>query len=176
MRRLAVVVAAVLALIVAASAHATTSDARIDAVASTFAQQRVQVLCYEKGEPDAPEWYGAWGYVRLHEPVEHMAPEVCAGALGLLNQDPAVPDWQKALGAMVLTHESYHLRKSLSDRGNEARTQCRTIRHVRYAMLMLGATEEQSQTLMGFALALHWRLAANVPKYNQADCKVPNWY
>lgn len=165
-----------------AAAKATTTDPRIDAVASRIAQRPVHVWCYAEGEigtidEPAPEEIDTWGYVFTwpSSNVEHMANEVCEGVLGILNSDPTVPLWKEGLGALVLTHESYHLRLSLSDRINEANTECRAIRHVAYVIQFLGGSLDLARAIMPYALADHWYIALDpVSPYHKKNCHVPS--
>lgn len=151
------------------------SHEQLNDAASWIAQQNVAVDCMKENEPDSPASIGAWAYVQLFFPVIYADSQVCEGALAIKNHDSSVPLWEQALGALVLTHEAYHLRLSLSNRGNEAATECRAIRHAAYMMQRLGADESLVQILMPFALAIHWQLAAKVPNYNLKTCQVP-WY
>lgn len=172
----------VLALLIAvclfpAAAQARTSysaEARLAGPASRIAGQPVEVRCYQHDEPDDPLSIGAWGYVYPNDPVEYMAAEVCAGALGIA--DNSAPQWMQALGALVLAHESYHLALRYRNRTDEAWTECRAIRHFRYMVMFLGGTPEQATALLPWGLALHWRIAALAPVYNLDGCKVPNPY
>lgn len=166
------------AAVAAAAAQATTTDPRLDTVASKIAGHPVQALCYERGETGDPfEWFGAWGYVWMGDTATlNLAAEVCDGALGILNHDPAVPYWKQALGALVVTHESFHQRLNMGDRGDEAATECRAVRHFRFTVQFLGGTPELATDLQAYALAMHYRLAWTFPQYGLRGCKVPWWW
>lgn len=138
-------------------------------VASVFAQQPVTVLCSTPKED--PSFYFSWGYVYLFSNVVNMVEYLCEAAERVT--DPLVGMSRRALAVMVLTHEAYHLRKTWSARGDEAKTQCKAIRHFRYAAMMLGASPELATQLRAFALAHHWRLAARIPQYHLQNCVVP---
>jgi len=157
----------------------TTSDARLDAVASTFAMRRVGMKCYRQEEPDSPWGYGAWGYVIKplgKQKFGHLDVDVCEGALRI--NDETLPGWQRAIGSLVLIHESYHLRR-WSGAASEAKTECKAIRHWKVGARMLGATEETVEDLWGEALASHYRLAEYTDwmdgsrPYYDPTCEVP---
>jgi hypothetical protein len=160
-------------LAIPASAAAYTTPAQLGVVASRIAGQPVVVYCYDHGEDGDPLTNDAWGYVYLAIPVENMAEEVCDGALGIANNSQ--PRWEQALGALVISHESFHLNLSFKNRGNEGRTECRAIKHTRDTMLQLGASEERADELMPYALAIHYRIAARFPEYFYKPCNVP-WF
>jgi hypothetical protein len=167
-------------LVAAGAAQATAPSPPdqqvLDAAASWMANQAVTVRCLGPGEKDSPASVGAWAYVFLWQPVIYADDEVCEGALAIVHHDTSVAWWQQALGALVLTHESFHLRLNMGNRGNEAATECRAIRHVRYMLERLGASPKLVAKLLPWALALHWRLAATVPAYYAPHCNVPNPY
>ncbi len=138
----------------------------------------VVAKCYAPGEANSPDSLGAWGFV--YQPIGqqkdmHLDPLVCQGALSV--NDPLVPAWQRALGVMVLIHESYHLRR-WSAAGNEAQVQCRAIRHWKVGMRILGASEETITELWPFALVAHYELS-NISDwfgerpYRDDNCNVP---
>lgn len=156
------------ALAVLALCGVARADDRVDAVASTFAMHPVTVLC----PADDPAWEFAWGYVWLVEHDEiYITPYLC-DALADVNDDGFGLS-RRALAILVLTHESYHQRLSWGSRGDEARTECKAIRHFRVAAMLLGASPELATRLRVYALQWHWRLAARIPEYNLAGCKVP---
>jgi hypothetical protein len=150
-------------------------DATFDSVASLIAGREVHVVCLEDDEPGSPATVGAWGYVYLVGDNEFMAPEVCDG-LSALEGGAAAPDWKQALGALVLTHESFHLNQQVKEPGNEARTECRAIKNVRRTILLLGGDDGTYERLFPFLLALHWRIAARAQAYYYEPCRVPNWW
>lgn len=170
--RLAIVLCAVVGLLCAPAATADdvlTQDPRyaeLARVASIFAQQPVTVTCQTPAED--PELYTAWGYVFLAIPEIHLSPYLCDAAV-----DKTASAGVRSLAILVLVHESYHLRKQWADRGDEAKVECKAIRHFRVGAMLLGETPEQATVLRAFAIAFHWRLAAKIPEYNLEHCKVP---
>jgi hypothetical protein len=163
-------------LICAGAAQAVTTDPRIDATASRISGRSVTVGCYDRDEADAPYGLGAWGYVYLGTPYEYLDIEVCQGLLGILDHDATVPEWREALGALVLAHESYHLNIHKKNVDNEAVTECRAIRATAGTIRLLGGGEQLVATLMPFALAIHWRIAARYQDYYYPACRVPWWW
>jgi hypothetical protein len=158
----------VLAGLVCAQASAYNDD-KLAQTASVFAMQPVKVQCDTIQED--PELWIAWGYVYLFEPVIHTSQYLCEAAANVT--DPSYGLSRRALGVLTVTHESYHLRKQWSNRGDEARVECKAIRHFRVAAQLLGASPELATELRAYALAWHWKTAARFPKYNLEDCKVP---
>ena len=63
----------------------------------------------------------SWAYTNVREDYTVLGPVVCAGARGVGSAD--VPLWQQALGALVLTHEAFHLRH-WRFRRNEGKVEC----------------------------------------------------
>ncbi len=160
----------------AVAASKWTPDPAATPVAQVFAERSdVEVQCYDPEEESSPAGYGAWGYTMpLVSPVVYLdGPTICAGIDAIATDDPAVPDWEKALGALVLVHESYHLRhwRWWHD---EAKVECRAIRHWRYAVRMLGGTTAVADRLFPWALVAHWHLSAFAPQYYQVACEVPD--
>jgi hypothetical protein len=153
-------------------------DATLDRVASSIAGRPVVVVCLEEGDAGYPGDYGAWGYVYLWGDNEFMATEVCDGLYALSHNASVhnVPDWKQALGALVLTHESFHLNQQVKEPGDEARTECRAIKNVQRTITLLGADEGTYERLFPYLLALHWRIAARIQEYYYEPCKVPNWW
>ncbi len=144
-------------------------------VAQVFAERSdVAVQCYAPDEDASPAGYGAWGYTMpLVSSVVYLdGPTICAGIDAIASDDPAVPDWEKALGALVLVHESYHLRHWRWYR-DEARVECQAVRHWRYTVRMLGASTAEANRLFPWGLWAHWHLAAFAPEYNWPSCIVP---
>ncbi len=182
MKNLVYLCAVLIAAVAAALAGAYAAPLTLSGVASRFAQRPVEVRCYEPGErTDDPRYFdpsliGAWGYVWIGDNVENMAPEVCEGALAIADPASSVAAWKQALGALVIAHESYHLRLNLGNRGNEAATECRAIRHFKYTVQFLGGSPSLAERLLPYALSIHWRIAARYPEYYQESCVVPNYW
>lgn len=178
-KRLLLVVAVLLAAIALPAAAAPTwyTSPALVAASSWLAQRDVGVRCYASEEPDSPWGHDAWGYVRKplgKARLAHLDGRLCAGALEV---NGALPDWQRALGVLVLTHESYHLRR-WGAAGDEAKVECRAIRHWRVVARRLGATEPTIAELWPSALAAHYELAGYVDwfgdkPYEDPTCDVP---
>ena len=176
--RLVAVALALFAL--AGTAQAYTQHKSLNDVASIFAQRPVKVLCYDLEEQGSPNLFGAWGYVK--KPLgkakkAHLDLVICNGALNV--NDQSIPAWQRALGVSVLIHESYHLRR-WGAAGDEAKVECKAIRHFRTGARLLGATEETVEELWPAALAAHYELAeyesiwdGGKKPYYDPNCNVP---
>jgi hypothetical protein len=121
----AVICLLALAGLLAIPANGYTRNQTLDAIASWLAMRPVGVKCYDELEDGSPWSHGAWGYV--WKPVGkakfmHLDDRMCEGALGV--NDPELPVWKRALGVLVLTHESYHLRR-WGAAANEAKVECK---------------------------------------------------
>ena len=174
---LGLVFTAVLVAAPAASAYAEPSE--LQRVASVFAMRDAEVRCPSSEEwihdpiwgtdPNAPR---AWGYTNILWDYVVLHPALCTGALAVSN--PAVPPWQRATGVLVLVHEAYHLRR-WPWRRNEAKVECQAIRHFTVGARLLGASAEQANELLPFALAAHARMVRLFPEYRDGTCKLPLW-
>lgn len=159
---------------------ATTSNPapELDAIASSIAGQQVTVRCWvDDQDPDYSA--DAWGYVYLWHTVIYLDPRVCAGALAVLHHEMR-PLWQQALGALVLTHEAYHLKQALPywRRQSEAQTECRAVKRVPQTLTDLGATPALADAILPWALAEHYKIAGlhmpdEAPPYDWPGCAVP---
>jgi hypothetical protein len=107
----------------------------------------------------------------IHEHIV-MHPALCAGAAAV--NDPTLPLWQRATGALVLVHEAYHLRR-WGGRWDEARVECRAIRHFRVGAELLGASPDVANELLPYALAAHQRMVTLFPNYRAPNCRLPLW-
>ena len=87
---------------------------------------------------------------------------MCEGALGVGSAE--VPAWQQALGALVLTHEAYHLRH-WRHRRDEGKVECQALVYFREAAQRLGASPAQARRPLAYALALHEHKARLFPQY-----------
>lgn len=170
----------VLLLSVTTAAFAYTKAPTLSSVASVFAQRPVNVRCYAPDEDGSPSSLGAWGYVEQPLAKQHweaLDDRLCAGAVDVNNI--ALPVWERALGTLVLVHESYHLRRS-GTAGNEAATECRAIRHWKVGARMLGASEATIDEIWPFALTSHYILTfyvdivTNTRPYFDPHCVVPD--
>jgi len=158
------------------SGLAESSSPLLNQVASAFALRPVTVKC-RTAEEDLFLLY-AWGYVEVPTRTAKYTvvdERVCIGALAILLDDPAIPDWQKSLGVEVLVHESYHLLNAKGSE-NEAITECRAFRHYDYGFLALGATREELVRLMPLAIGRHYLFIAYFPAYGLPYCKMPARY
>lgn len=172
MKLLAIVAAA---LMLCGTAGAYTTPPGLSQVASRIAGQPVEARCYEAGEDGAPGSLGAWGYVVGDIPIVHLDPTVCEGAAAVADPATTVPLWKQGLGVLVLTHEAFHLATRYRDRGDEAKTECRAVRHARYANAFLGG-DARWENVKVAVLAMHYLLVNIAPRYALAGCKVPGWW
>ena len=179
---------ALVAALAAGATIATTAAAQplsvkqpeLDKVASLIAGEDLEVRCWVD-EKDADYDPYSWGYVFLAAPVIYLDPRVCAGARAI-QTGAMLPLWQLALGALVLTHEAYHLRFSLPflRRASEAQTECRAVKRVPQTFLDLGATVPLAGTLLPWALAEHFKITSlhdpgEAPPYDYPTCRVPGF-
>jgi hypothetical protein len=148
---------------------------QLEPVASAIAGRPLAVLCYRHGETGDPLLWGAWGYVDLMRPTINLSKEACDGALGIANRDMSVPLIQQALGALSLTHESYHLNIGLpfGRRASEAQTECRAVKRVRQTIVDLGASQPLADVLLPWALAVHFKKTTLSRSYDWPGCRVP---
>lgn len=144
------------------------TDPTLDRFSTTFAMRPSHIECRTLEEDSLLN--DAWGYTYLAWDFAVVTSDLCKAAL--TRGEGGAPDWEVVLGVLVVVHESYHVRP-WSQRGSEGAVECKAIRHVRYAMGMLGYSPETIDRLMPWALAAHWRLAALAPEYFQNGCKVP---
>jgi hypothetical protein len=160
----------------AALAARTSAEApELNAVASQISGQELTVRCWTNGTDDPDADSDAWGYVYLYDPIVYLDPTVCAGAKALA-AGSMLPLWQLALGALTLTHESYHLKDVLPywRRSSEAQTECRAIKRVRQTMLDLGASQQLADAILPWSIAEHFKIETLADgAYNYPTCKVP---
>jgi hypothetical protein len=173
--RFGVLVACLVVVLPGAAVAQRDPDALVDSVASAIAGREVHVVCLEEGEPGYPADMGAWAYVYLWGDNEFMSEEVCDGLYALAHNVPA-PLWKQALGVLVLAHESFHLNRDVKEPGDEARTECRAIKHAARTVRLLGGDDETYERLFPYLLALHWRIAAKAREYYHEPCRVPNFW
>lgn len=132
----------------------------------------------ERGE--VPGSLGVWGYVRIptaKQRAEFVDAMLCDAARAV--NDSSIPAWNRAMGVLVLVHESYHLRR-WGAAGNEAKVHCQAIRHWRVGAALLGASDATITDLWPWALAAYYEEANLQPlfslerhPYRDDDCKVP---
>lgn len=166
MRRLALIVAALAAALVAGVAQA--NDARIDRLSTVFAMRPSRIECRT---PDQDATLGdAWGYTQLNWAYAVVQQELCDQLVALLDGQP-YDDFLAAEAVATITHESYHVRR-WAWRANEGHVQCQEIRHWKVALRILGVDEQTIGRLWPWALYDHYRTIA-IPDYNLPGCKVP---
>ena len=175
------VLALVLAVVLFAAPPASAYERPplLQTIARYFAMRPAEVRC-----PSTPEWVSdpiwgsapnparAWGYTDMINEHIVLQPALCAGALAL--SDPEVPQWQRAVGTLVLVHEAYHLRR-WKWRRHEAKVECQAIRHFTVGAQLLGASPDLANELLPFALAAHARMVRLFPEYRDRRCKLPLW-
>jgi len=167
--RLAVALLGVLcAGLFAVTANASTQDPRLDALASSIDGRPMSVECVLKAED--PEMATVWGYT-MRIPVNWVRVNATACAAAL---DPTSDPLWRALGILVVTHESYHQQLSYGARWNEGKVECRAIRHFTVSAEDLGYTADEAWALMPYALFWHYQTAHN-PLYADPSCVVPHW-
>jgi hypothetical protein len=108
-----------------------------------------------------------------HDP-QHIVlhPKLCAGAAAI--SDGALPAWERAVRALTLVHEAYHLRR-WTYRRNEAQVECRAIQSFRQAAELLGAPPDFANDSLPYALAAHARMLKLFPEYRARKCRLPLW-
>jgi hypothetical protein len=152
-----------------------TEAVQLEPVASAIAGRPLTVVCYRHGEAGDPLLWGGWGYVDLMRPTINLSKEACDGALAIANHDMSVPLIEQGLGALSLTHESYHLNIGLpfARRGSEAQTECRAVKRVRQTMIDLGASQSLADILLPWSLAVHFKKTTLSRSYDWPGCRVP---
>jgi hypothetical protein len=160
-------------LVLAPSVGADELPARLETVAHVYSLGVGEVRCASEVEWDA-DFASAvgWAYTNVRDEYTVLGPRVCAGALGVGTAE--VPLWQQALGALVLTHEAFHLRR-WRFRRNEGKVECQAIVYFKDAAQRLGATAAQAENLYPYALALHAHQLRLFPRYRDPGCVVPPW-
>jgi hypothetical protein len=172
-RIIAVLAVALIALVGAVGAGAFDRPTRLNDVAAVYSLGVGEVRC-----PSAAEWNADFGssfgyaYTNLAADYSVLSPLVCAGAAGV--GDPAVPEWQQALGVLVLVHEAFHLRH-WRWRRNEGKVECQAMVYFRDAAEQLGATEAQAYALYAYAIALHLYKVDLFPEYRDRACRYAMW-
>ena len=170
---LALVLGALAALIVTGRAAAYEQPVRVNEVAMAYSLGVGEVRCPSQNEWDA-DFGSAFGYAYTNLVLDYtvLSPVVCAGAVGV--GSAAVPDWQQALGVLVLVHESFHLRH-WRWRRDESRVECQALIYFREAATRLGASAVQAYALYAYAIALHRYKAGIFPQYRVRGCPYTQW-
>jgi hypothetical protein len=157
-----------------------TTYEQLDRVASILALRPAHVWCSSEAEwRKDPLAKGDWGYVIVYEGPDDTAivnPLICRAALAIpaaaTDEPTGLEDWQLAIAALIITHESYHIR--LWDlNGDEAAVECRAIRHFAVAMRLLGGSPALAARLLPWALAFHFRMGTLHAEYRSPHCKTP---
>lgn len=152
---------------------APTDDARLTSVARVYSLGVGEVRC-----PSTDEWDAdfaasfGWAYTNVRRDYVVLAPIVCEGALHVGETDVAL--WEQALGALVLTHEAFHLR-NWRFRRDEGRVECQAVVYFQDAVQRLGGTESDANDLYPYALALHDYKIRLFPWYADPRCVIPPW-
>jgi hypothetical protein len=168
-----ILVSLALALALVPSATAYEVPSRLNEVAHVYSLGVGEVRCPSRAEWDE-DWASSfgWAYTNVRADYTVLGPAVCMGALGVGSAD--VPAWQQALGALVLTHEAFHLRH-WRFRRNEGKVECQALANFRDATGRLGATATQAEDLYPYALALHDYKVRVFPQYRDPRCVIPPW-
>jgi len=163
----------VLAVVLVPNAAAYEAPSELNEVAHVYSLGVGEVRCPSRAEWDE-DWASSfsWAYTNVREDYTVLGPFVCAGALAVGTTD--LPSWQQALGALVLTHEAFHLRH-WRFRRNEGKVECQALANFRDAARRLGATAAQAEGLYPYALALHGYKVRLFPEYRDPKCVIPPW-
>jgi hypothetical protein len=166
-------VAAVAAPAFADGARLYERPAKLNEVAAIYSLGSGEVRCPSDDEWDA-DFASSFGYAytNMRDDYAVLSPLVCAGALGISSD--VIPDWQKALGVLVLVHEAFHLRH-WRWRRNEGKVECQAMVYFREAAERLGASPEHAYNLYAYAIALHTYKASVFPQYRDGSCRLPLW-
>lgn len=165
--------AAVVALSIATAAGAFEKPQSLNDVARVYSLGVGEARC-----PSDEEWRADWAssfgyaYTNVRDEYAVLSPQVCEGALSVGTE--AVPDWQQALGVLVLVHESFHLRR-WRWRRNEGKVECQALVYFREAAARLGASPEHAESLYAYATALHAYKVRLFPQYRDPSCRVALW-
>lgn len=174
MKRLrTVLVAGLVALCLPLAASGYETPRTLNDVAHVYSLGVGEVRCPSPAEWKA-DWASSFGYAYTNVRDEYtvLSPDVCSGALGV--GSTTVPDWQQALGVLVLVHESFHLRR-WRWRRNEGKVECQALVYFREAAVRLGASPEHAASLYAYATALHAYKVRFFPQYRDPSCRVALW-
>ena len=146
---------------------------KLNEVAAVYSLGTGEVRC-----PSDNEWNAdfassfSYAYTNMRDDYAVLSPLACAGALAL--GSGVVPDWQQALGVLVLVHEAFHLRH-WRWRRNEGKVECQAMVYFREAAEKLGASPAHAHNLYAYAVALHAYKAGVFPQYRDTSCRLPLW-
>jgi hypothetical protein len=168
-----ILLAIVVALVLVPSVAAYELPSTLNEVAHVYSLGAGEVRCPSQAEWDE-DWASSfsWAYTNVRRDYTVLGPVACAGALGVGSAN--VPAWQQALGALVLAHESFHLRH-WRFRRDEGKVECQALANFRDATRLLGATAAQAEDLYPYALALHDYKVRLFPQYRDPKCVIPPW-
>jgi hypothetical protein len=165
--------AVLMVLVLAPTVRASESAATLEEVAHVYSLGVGEVRCASSAEWDADFASSVgWAYTNVRDEYTVLGPRVCAGALNVGTAN--VPLWQQALGALVLAHEAFHLRR-WRFRRNEGKVECQAIVYFKDAAERLGATAAEAENLYPYALALHAHQVRLFPAYKDPKCVIPTW-
>jgi hypothetical protein len=168
-----ILLALVVALVLVPSVAAYEVPSDLNEVAHVYSLGVGEVRCPSQAEWEE-DWASSfgWAYTNVRRDYTVLGPVACAGALGVGAAD--VPAWQQALGALVLAHESFHLRH-WRFRRDEGKVECQALANFRDTTRRLGATAAQAEDLYPYALALHDYKVRLFPQYRDPKCVIPPW-
>lgn len=162
------------ALVFAAPAGAYTRSDKLEHVLSVFANGRAwPVECAtpdEAAELGLDDWSFAFTEMKQHYVM--MRGDLCPAAENAA--DESIPPLERSIAILALVHEAYHVR-AWTWRHDEARVECRAIQHFKIGAQLLGASEDQAQELLPFALMWHYFIARPEWLYYDPNCRVPHW-
>jgi hypothetical protein len=163
----------VVALTVPGGAGAYDRPVTLNEVALVYSLGVGEIRCPtpEEWEADFASSFG-YAYTHMRDDYAVLSPQVCAGALGV--ETARMPDWQEALGVLVLVHESFHLRH-WRWRRNEGKVECQAMVYFKEAAVRLGASAEHAHNLYAYAIALHQYKVNLFPEYRDRACRLPRW-
>jgi hypothetical protein len=166
-------VAAFAALATVASVQAYERPPLLNEVAMVYSLSVGEVRCASEAEWNADFASSfASAYTNLRDDYSVLSPLICEGALAV--GTTTVPDWQQALGVLVLVHESFHLRH-WRWRRNEGKVECQAMVYFKEAAVRLGATGDRAHELYAYAVALRAYKVGLFPQYRDKSCRAPAW-
>ncbi|HSE45105.1 MAG TPA: hypothetical protein VLA89_07225 [Gemmatimonadales bacterium] len=168
MRRLLVTLAVIVVLAggMASQAFGYMTTPEMNALSSWLAQRQVEVHCLTQDESDEDLTIalGALAYVEGWLDLKGnwhpfrttvFASGLCETLWTMQGGDfSSYSNHDMALAALVLTHESGHLRGHRWS-ADEAKTECWAIRHVGYVLARIGVEQPLRQELVREAVAIH---------------------
>jgi hypothetical protein len=153
--------------------RAYEAPTKLTAVARFYSLGVGEVRCASPAEWRADAYSTRFlAYTNIRKEYIVLAPDVCDAALGVASRD--IPAWKRALGALVLVHEAFHLRRWRFQR-DEGKVECQAIVYFTDAAQRLGASDAEANNLYPYALAWHWRRMQLFPWYDDPACVIPPW-